>query len=239
MSFVFRSQANVALNLQPKTIETKNEMHESSSALATAGDEQNRENKMRKADDDSKMNASFASIQNDKMDVTAQNMDVETKASENSTNQVSKLAASIEMVQKKLSEQEKMDICSSEQPTESIESNEDDNDIGEIHIVSIRIDLIVVKRCFCMHFTMCPNPYENILYRQKIFLIRNIKSFLIKKKVVTGQMLGFYAAQIIIMLSVHSMCSNEVAFAICLHFDKFSFSKLNCLNFLSLFIEFK
>lgn len=139
----FCSHANVALNLQPKTIET----NESASASTSAEEARNREHKIRKTDDNSKMNAPFASssAQEEKMELSAQSSNVEPKGCEDYTKQtLSKLASNNDMVQENVDavhQEEKMEIDPSKQSTELTGSSEDDSDdIGEIHIVS-KIDL--------------------------------------------------------------------------------------------------
>lgn len=141
----FGSQANVALNLQPKISETKDETKESgtsASVMATVAEAQIRENKMRKTDDESERNASFAPIQNEKMELTAQNMNVEMKSTEDSSKQkrLDESASGSEMAHEQLGEarqEEKMDVCSSEQANELMIDGDEDSDIGEIHIVSV------------------------------------------------------------------------------------------------------
>lgn len=99
---------------------------------------QNREHKIRKTDDGS--NAPVPSVQDEKMELTAQNSNVESKTYEDGSKQsLSEIAASNNMVQKHLGEskqEEKMEVGSPEPSISLIDNNEDDNDIGEIHIVS-------------------------------------------------------------------------------------------------------
>lgn len=131
------SHANVALNLQPKATETNDSASESKSAEAA----QNREYKIRKTDDDSKMKAPFVSVQDEKMELSSQSSNVESKANENWSKQTSsKFPANNDMVQgnlEKPKQEDKMEIDTTEQLTELVVNNEDDSDdIGEIHIVS-------------------------------------------------------------------------------------------------------
>lgn len=115
------SHANVALNLQPKTVEPTEPASASTAAGEAAG---NREHKIRKTDDDSKMNAPLASMQDEKMELSAQSTNVESKASED-------WSKAVQGNSNESKQEEKMEM----------DSHEDDNDdIGEIHIVSIRLE---------------------------------------------------------------------------------------------------
>lgn len=122
------SHANVALNLQPKTVEINESASESAAAAETRS-----EHKIRKTDGD------------EKMELTAQSSNACQDESEQTFSQV---ATSNDIVRENTGEskqQEKMEIGSSEPSTST---TEEDNDIGEIHIVSVGPELSL-KFCVC------------------------------------------------------------------------------------------
>lgn len=101
------------MNLQPKTVET----NESASASTSVAEEtQNREYKVRKTDGD-----------DENMELAAQ--------STNACKDESKQTLSEVATSNKLKQEEKMEVGSPEPPAD------EDNDIGEIHIVSVALEL--------------------------------------------------------------------------------------------------
>lgn len=121
------SLANVALNLQPKAIETNESAHTSTAIKET----QDNKNKVRKTDGASI--SPVATDRDEKMELTAQS----TNAGEGESKHTLPSSDIVQNDSSQPKQEEKMEIGSTEPSTELADAAEDHNDIGEVHIVSV------------------------------------------------------------------------------------------------------
>lgn len=110
--------------MQPKAVERKDEVVEpapSASVASVAVD--SREHKIRKTD------SAFASVQDEKMELTEPTLNVAINE---------ELKPTLQDNGSEVKDEEKMEVCSTEPTANATDRvEEDDSDAGEIHIVSI------------------------------------------------------------------------------------------------------